>query len=155
VFSYTILFATAFLAATVLPFYSEVILVGLMQRGEPGWALVTVASIGNTLGACVNWVLGRYLLHFKDRRWFYFNDRQIEGMQHWFQRYGVWSLLFAWLPLGGDALTFIAGVMRVRFDVFFLLVLIGKTLRYIVLVYAAALGLGWLGLGVEVPPDMP
>ncbi len=59
-------------------------------------------------------------------------------MQRWFQRYGVWSLLFAWLPVGGDALTFIAGIMKVRFSLFFVLVGIGKTLRYITVVHLAA-----------------
>lgn len=121
-----------------MPFYSEVILFALVRQGEPGGLLIVIATIGNTLGAAVNWCLGRYLLHYQDRRWFYFNPNQITKMQFWFQRYGVWSLLFAWLPLGGDALTFIAGVMKVRLTLFIVLVGIGKLLRYIVVVYLAA-----------------
>jgi membrane protein YqaA with SNARE-associated domain len=137
-FSYFLLFSSAFLAATILPFYSEVVLFALVRQGEPGWLLVAVASLGNTLGAAVNWYMGRFLLHYQDRRWFYFKHDQVEKMQRWFQRYGVWSLLFAWLPVGGDALTFIAGIMKVRFSLFFVLVGIGKTLRYIAVVYLAA-----------------
>jgi membrane protein YqaA with SNARE-associated domain len=136
--SYLLLFSSSFLAATVMPFYSEVILFALVRQGEPGGLLIVIATIGNTLGAAVNWCLGRYLLHYQDRRWFYFNPNQITKMQFWFQRYGVWSLLFAWLPLGGDALTFIAGVMKVRLTLFIVLVGIGKLLRYIVVVYLAA-----------------
>lgn len=135
--SYLILFFSAFLAATILPFYSEVVLFALIRQGEPALLLIGIASLGNTLGAAVNWYLGRFLLHYQDRRWFYFNKDQLDKMQHWFQRYGVWTLLFAWLPLGGDGLTFIAGVMKVRFSVFFLLVAIGKSLRYIAVVYLA------------------
>lgn len=137
--SYLLLFSTAFLAATVLPFYSEIVLFALLVQGEPPVLLVIVATLGNTLGAVVNWALGRFLLHFRDRRWFYFNERQIARAQQWFQRYGVWSLLFAWLPLGGDVLTLIAGIMRVRIGIFLLLVGTGKSLRYISVVFFTGL----------------
>lgn len=137
--SYLLLFGSAFLAATILPFYSEVLLFILLQEGGEPWKLIAVATLGNTLGAVVNWFLGRGLLHFKNRRWFYFNDNQINKAQRWFQRYGVWSLLLAWLPIGGDALTLIAGIFKVRLLPFLLLVGIGKCLRYIAVVYLA----GW------------
>ncbi len=135
--SYLLLFGSAFLAATILPFYSEVVLFALLREGGDATALVLTASLGNTLGAVVNWWLGLYLLHFRHRRWFYFSDAQIDKAQRWFQRYGVWTLLLAWLPIGGDALTLIAGIMRVRLSVFLLLVGSGKTLRYISVVYLA------------------
>ena len=136
--SYLLLFGSAFLAATILPFYSEVVLFALLREGgDPVW-LVFTATLGNTLGALVNWVLGRFLLHFQDRRWFYFNRLQIEKAQRWFQRYGFWSLLLAWMPLGGDALTLIAGIMNVRLWLFVLLVGTGKALRYIAITYLAA-----------------
>ena len=99
---------------------------------------MVVATLGNTLGAVVNWWLGRYLLYFQDRRWFYFSPAQIETAQRWFQRYGFWTLLLAWLPIGGDALTLIAGIMRVRLWLFLLLVGVGKGLRYYSVVYLAA-----------------
>lgn len=138
--SYLLLFSSAFLAATILPFYSEVLLYALLRDGGDPWILVAVATLGNTLGAVVNWVLGLYILKFQNKRWFYFSQKQIEKAQAWFQRYGVWSLLLAWLPLGGDALTLIAGIMRVKFWPFLLLVGIGKGLRYIFVVYVA----GWV-----------
>lgn len=137
--SYLLLFSTAFLAATILPFYSEIVLFALLRQGEPATLLVIVATLGNTLGAVVNWLLGRFLLHFHDRPWFYFNDRQIVRAQRWFQRYGVWSLLFAWLPMGGGVLTLIAGIMRVRIGIFLLLVGTGKCLRYVSVVYFSEL----------------
>lgn len=130
------LFLGSFLAATILPFYSELHLAALQLAGVNPWQLWAVASMGNTLGAVVNWLLGRYLLQFQERRWFPFSKTQLERSQHWFQRYGVWSLLFAWLPIGGDALTFAAGVMRVNFGLFFVLVLTGKSARYAVLIFA-------------------
>jgi membrane protein YqaA with SNARE-associated domain len=133
--SYLILFFSAFLAATILPFYSEVVLFGLLRAGYDPVLLVVVASIGNTLGALVNWLLGRFMLHFQDRRWFYFKREQIQSAQNWFNRYGFWILLLAWLPIGGDALTLVAGIMRVRLWLFIALVGIGKTARYVSIVY--------------------
>lgn len=136
--SWLILFGSAFLAATILPFYSEVVLFAQLRAGGDPVVLVAIATLGNTLGAVVNWFLGRYLLHFQDRRWFYFSATQIEKAQTWFQRYGFWSLLMAWLPVGGDALTLIAGIMRVRLWLFLVLVGTGKALRYISVVYFTA-----------------
>ncbi|GAB5413713.1 MAG: YqaA family protein [Congregibacter sp.] len=134
---YLVLLASAFLAATVLPFYSEVTLFLMLGRGEDPLALLAVATAGNTLGSVVNWVLGRYLLHFRDRRWFFFSAEQIDRAQRWYQRRGVWSLLLAWMPVGGDGLTLIAGIMRVRLSTFLILVGIGKAVRYIAVIWIA------------------
>ncbi|MCB1926791.1 MAG: DedA family protein [Rhodocyclaceae bacterium] len=132
---YLLLFGSSFLAATILPFYSEVVLFAMLRDGGDAVPLVLTATAGNTLGAVVNWWLGRYLLNFQDRRWFYFKPAQIDKAQRWFQRYGVWTLLLAWMPVGGDPLTLIAGVMRVRLDVFVALVGLGKGLRYVTVVW--------------------
>ena len=131
--SYFILFLSAFGAATILPFYSEITLIALLNEEYDTFWVWFTATAGNTLGAAVNWILGRYLVHFESRSWFPFKADTLHRSHAWFQKYGVWSLLFAWLPIGGDALTFIAGVMRVRFDLFFVLTAIGKGVRYAVL----------------------
>jgi membrane protein YqaA with SNARE-associated domain len=131
--AYLGLFFSAFLAATLVPAYSEIVFAGLVAAGYDPLALWAWASAGNTLGSAVNWAIGRYLLHFQDRRWFPFRQENLGVAQRWFQKYGVWSLLMAWLPVGGDALTFIAGIMRVNFLVFFALTAIGKATRYAIL----------------------
>jgi membrane protein YqaA with SNARE-associated domain len=133
------LFLVAFLAATLLPAYSEVLFVGLLAAGYDPWALWAWATAGNTLGAAVNWLLGRYLLHYQDRSWFPFKPDTLGLAQGWFQRYGVWSLLLSWAPIVGDSLTFIAGLMGVRFSLFLLLTALGKGARY-----AMMLGLVWV-----------
>ena len=131
--AYLGLFFSAFLAATVVPAYSEILFAGLAAAGHDPFALWAWASAGNTLGSAVNWALGRYLLHFQGRRWFPFKPDSLGMAQRWFQKFGFWSLLLAWMPIGGDALTFIAGIMRVRFDLFLLLTFIGKATRYAIL----------------------
>lgn len=135
---YLLLFGSAFIAATLLPLYSEVVLFTLLKQGGNSGVLIAVAAAGNTLGAFLNWFLGRYLLRFQHRRWFYFSPSQIARAQSWFNRFGHWSLLFAWLPICGDALTLAAGVLRVPWLRFLLLVAIGKTLRYCIVVLLAA-----------------
>lgn len=134
-FEYLILFASAFGAATILPFYSEFALVGMLYQGHSPFRVWWVASLGNTLGAALNWVLARYLLHYQERKWFPFKPDKLGRAQGWFQRWGKWSLLLAWLPIGGDALTFIAGLMRVRFTVFLLLTFVGKAARYAAVIF--------------------
>lgn len=134
------LFVSAFLAATLLPLSSEVLLLALLRDGGNPVLLVSIASVGNTAGSTVNWLLGHYLLRFQHRSWFYFSQQQIERAQRGFHRYGLWSLLFTWVPLIGDGLTLVAGVMRVPFWKFVLLVAIGKVARYVAV---ASLG-GWL-----------
>jgi len=109
------------------------VLVGILTRENAVW-IWCVATTGNTLGSAVNWVLGRYLIHFEHKPWFPFKGKSLQKAQQGFQKYGVWSLLFAWLPIGGDALTFIAGVMRVPFFIFIFLTAIGKGLRYLVVI---------------------
>ncbi len=131
--AYLGIFISAFLAATIVPAYSEILFASLIAAGYDPLALWAWASLGNTLGSAVNWVLGRYMLHFQDKGWFPFKEKNLEKAQGWFQKFGVWSLLLAWLPVGGDALTFIAGIMRVRFWIFFLLTGAGKSIRYAIL----------------------
>ena len=132
---YSILFLSAFGAATILPFSSEIVFIGMLEQGYAPFWVWLIATAGNSLGSVVNWILGRFLTRFESRRWFPFKPESLHRSQAWFQKYGIWSLLFAWLPVGGDALTFIAGVMKVRFEVFFILTAIGKGARYALLYF--------------------
>jgi membrane protein YqaA with SNARE-associated domain len=137
--SYLGLFFAGFIAATLLPAFSELGLVALIVSGEgEAWLAWAAATSGNTLGAVVNWLLGVYCLHFQDRKWFPISPERLTQATGWFQKYGRWSLLFAWLPIVGDPLTFAAGVLKVRFPLFLLLVAGGKGARYAVIVWAVS-----------------
>lgn len=131
------LFFSAFLAATIVPFYSEAVIAGLAGiSGFDAVMLVAVATVGNTLGAMVNWVLGRYLLHFQDRKWFPVKPHRMEKAIRLYNRWGIWSLLLAWAPVIGDPLTLIAGILRAPIIPFTILTAAGKCARYAVIVYA-------------------
>ncbi len=132
------LFLSAFLSATLLPGSSEALLTGLVLAGQGvPWLLLTAAVTGNVLGSLVNWVCGRFLAAFRDRKWFPVSPRRYAQAAGWFQRYGVWSLLFAWAPVVGDPLTVIAGAFRVGLLPFLLLVTVGKLVRYLFVLWVA------------------
>lgn len=132
------LFFAAFLAATLLPMQSEAVLVALQLAGRPPWLLVLVAGTGNVLGACVNWWLGRQVERFRGRRWFPASPAQLRRARGWYARWGRWSLLLSWLPVVGDPLTLVAGVMREPLKTFVALVALAKFGRYAVLAAAVA-----------------
>ena len=133
---YLSLFIISFLAATILPFSSELTLAGLMATSSyDNSLLLIVASLGNVLGSAVNWILGFYSRNLSTKRWFPFKDEQIEKSSKWFNRFGRWSLLFTWVPIIGDPLTLAAGLLRVKFIEFLILVTIGKVSRYLVIFY--------------------
>ncbi|AMM84293.1 YqaA family protein [Martelella sp. AD-3] len=135
------LFASALVAATILPMQSEAALSGLLLTGAyPVFALVLAASLGNVLGSVVNWLLGRGIARFRDRRWFPVGPRALERAEAWYGRYGKWSLLLSWVPIIGDPLTVVAGALREPFPVFLALVTLAKVGRYLALT-AAVLGL--------------
>ncbi|HSX84389.1 MAG TPA: YqaA family protein [Cellvibrio sp.] len=133
--AYLSLFFTALIAATFFPLSSEALLAVLLHQHYASWLLWLMATSGNTLGSCVNWYLGKQCLHWQNKKWFPFKPAQLARAQQQFQRYGLWSLLFAWMPVIGDPLTFFAGVMRIRFWQFVALVALGKSLRYALIIF--------------------
>jgi membrane protein YqaA with SNARE-associated domain len=132
---------SAFLSSTLLPGTSEVALLAMASQW-PGnvLSLFAVATLANTAGSGVNYGLGRGALQYADRSWFPISRNRLDQATAIFQRFGLWSLLFAWVPIVGDPLTLAAGVLRVKVVPFFVLVAAGKLARY------AALMAGFLSL---------
>ena len=126
------LFTVAFSAATLLPGGSEAALVTMAALSTHSvLSLLIVASIGNSLGSVLNYGMGRLALQYQGRKWFPISAPDLAKAQGWFARWGQWSILLAWAPVIGDPLTFAAGVMRMHFGLFVILVVLSKTLRYI------------------------
>ena len=137
------LFLAAFGAATLLPMQSEAVLLGLLLTDRyAAWTLLAVATTGNVLGSALNWLLGRSIEHYRHKRWFPVSEDKLEQAQQAYHRFGRWSLLLSWVPIIGDPLTVVAGIMREPFWRFLLIVTLAKAARYLAL---AALTLGWLG----------
>ena len=138
-FSYFQLLIISFLAATILPFSSEVVLTTMyLSNSFETYFLLIFAGTGNILGSMMNWYLGKKISIFQNRKWFPVSPAQLNRSQKYFQKYGLWSLLLAWVPVIGDPLTLLAGVLKVRFSVFFILVSISKISRYVFILYLAS-----------------
>ena len=139
--SYIGLFVAALGAATLLPMQSEAVLVGMLLSDRYVVStLLAVATVGNVLGSALNWLLGRSVERFRHKRWFPVSESKLEKAQQSYLRYGRWSLLLSWVPIIGDPLTVVAGVMREPLWSFLLIVTLAKGLRYLVL---TAVTLGW------------
>jgi len=129
--AYAGLFSIAFLAATLLPVQSEAAFVSLLALERyPVLQLLLVASSGNILGSCLNYFIGRF---FTDLKWMQrlVSAAQRDRAEQYYRRYGRWSLLASWLPIVGDPLTVVAGILRENFIYFAILVTIAKVGRYI------------------------
>ena len=139
--SYIGLFVAAFGAATLLPMQSEAVLVGMLLSDKyVASTLLAVATFGNVLGSVLNWVLGRSVERLRHKRWFPVSENKLEKARQSYLRYGRWSLLLSWVPIIGDPLTVVAGVMREPLWSFLLIVTLAKGVRYLVL---TAVTLGW------------
>lgn len=135
--SLPILFGASFAAATLVPFQSEVVLAALLaDPNRSVVVLVAVATVGNTLGSCVNWAMGRGIRSVAHWPGMAQAEATLARAEGWFERYGRWSLLLAWTPFLGDPLCVVAGSLRVPFLPFVLLVGAGKLARYIVVALA-------------------
>jgi membrane protein YqaA with SNARE-associated domain len=131
------LFCVSFLAATVLPVASEWLLAGLVARSVDITAAVAVATAGNTLGAVTTWAIGMWGGAWVMRRWLRISDSDRIRAEHWYGRWGSWSLLLAWLPIVGDPLCLVGGMLKVPLMRFTLLVAAGKAVRYLLVAWAA------------------
>ena len=125
--------AAAFAGATLMPFSSEAAVLAALAAGASSDAVFLSASLGNLLGASVNYGLGvlfsgRVRRSLRARR---SGRRALLGIE----RYGAWSLLGSWLPVVGDPLCLGAGLVRLSPVAFILLGLGTRVARYWVLVY--------------------
>lgn len=126
------LFFSALIASTLLPMGSEIVLLALLDQGSNAFILWGVATLGNSLGSCINYALGFWASDYINNK--YRATKSWQQAKTLYNRYGIWSLLFAWLPIIGDPLTLLAGLAQTQFRLFVLLVVIGKGARYAILI---------------------
>lgn len=129
---YIILFFSAFVSATLFPLGSEALLVFDIEQGHSVVFLLFFATTGNVLGSCVNYWLGLKGEDYLERK-NYLKKEKMKKYQHFFNRFGGYTLLLSWAPIIGDPITFIAGMMKYPFKHFLLLVTAAKLVRYLIL----------------------
>lgn len=131
------LFASSFLSSTLLPGYSEVVLVAMLLSGvSQPWLLVLIATMGNSLGGLTNVILGRFFPLREKSRW-------QEKAVGWLKRYGAATLLLSWMPVIGDLLCLLAGWMRISWGPVLFFLCLGKALRYVLLAWVTLQGMTW------------
>ncbi|MFK5926087.1 MAG: YqaA family protein [Desulfuromusa sp.] len=124
------LFFISFCASTLLPLGSEWLLVVLLLQGSNPIVAVVVATVGNSLGAGTNYLIGYFGGNWLTKKILRIDKTQRKRAESWFNRYGSWSLLLAWLPIIGDPLCLVSGMLKTPLMRFSLLVTSGKGLRY-------------------------
>ena len=128
--SLPVLFILSFLAATVVPIGSEWLLVVMILSGFSPVQTVMTATVGNYLGGCTTYLIGIYGSDFIINKLLRITDAELTRARGIYKKYGSWSLLLSWLPIVGDPLCLLAGIFRIGFIRFSLLVFSGKFLRY-------------------------
>lgn len=132
-----LMFASAFLSATVLPGNSEIIFIVLAipKLALGTWLstdiflLLFMATLGNGLGSLTTYGIGRWLPQFRPK-----NHRTLWVMRQ-LQRYGSLTLLLSWLPIVGDLFCALAGWLRLNFIVSCFFIFLGKLVRYVALLF--------------------
>lgn len=129
-----ILIAT-FLAATILPAPSEIIIIVAFQAELTVPYVIIIATIGNSLGSFTNYYIGRFgvkLLNSKNK---IFKEKR---KQYWIKKsdkYGYWLGILAWLPIVGDPLIILLGTLKVKYKPLFITITAGKLIRYLIITW--------------------
>jgi len=134
---YLTLFVVAFLSATLLPMGSEALLLYDVSQNYSLLLLWSFATLGNTLGSMVNYWLGLKGETYLEEKG-HLSAQKMQKARGFFDTYGGWTLLLSWMPVIGDPLTFIAGVLRYNFKWFSLIVAIAKGTRYAIVIFLAS-----------------
>jgi membrane protein YqaA with SNARE-associated domain len=129
-YGYRSLFILSFMASTVVPIGSEWLLVSMTMNGFDPVLIVSTATAGNTLGACTTYGIGIYGSTWMIQKLFRMDEKAQKRAEKFYAQFGIWSLLFSWVPIIGDPICFAGGLLRIRFGLFILLVSVGKLFRY-------------------------
>ena len=139
---YVSLFFMSFLASTLLPLGSEWLLVMMLAGGDDPMSTVAIATVGNYLGAALTYLIGIGGGGWLIEKVMRVSPQQRERARQYYRRYGAFSLFFSWLPIVGDPLCLVGGMLRINFGLFTLLVASGKLVRYVVTAWITLTAIG-------------
>lgn len=127
------LFFLSIISASIIPAQAELVCFAFLASGKyTPWLLITAACAGTVIGTGINWVLGRYLTHFQDKKWFPVKPEYLHKAEVLFSRHGKITLLLAGVPLIGDPITIAAGAAKTRFSYFISLAAPAKCCRFLI-----------------------
>ena len=129
----------SFLAGSVFPFSSEVVMAALMATGLDPWLLAFYGTIGNVLGAALNYGIGRLGKVEWFEKYLHVKQKDLDRAERFVAGRGAWMGFFAFLPILGSAITVLLGLMRSNIVITFIAITLGKIFRYVVLIYGAGL----------------
>lgn len=132
---YLLLFLSSFLAATIIPFSSEAHLYFLVANNYNLYLLLVAASLGNTLGGMSSYYLGYLCKWSWLEKYFKIKESKVRSNQLKVQKYGAWIALLCWLPVVGDGIAVALGLFRLNWKRVMFLMFVGKTLRYVFLLF--------------------
>lgn len=138
------MFISAFLAGSILPFSSEVVMAALLTVGVNPWLLLLVASVGNTLGGVTCYYVGRMVSPDRVQHLFRIKESRMQRARTLVSRWGAWMGFLCWVPIIGDALLVTLGIMRSNPFTTNLAMLIGRTARYAIVLFSILGMAQWL-----------
>ena len=131
------MFIAALLSGTILPFSSEVVMVGLLAVGVSPWTLLCAASVGNVIGGITCYYIGRATTPKRIQQIFGIKPQNMERARRLIERWGIWIGFFCWIAVLGDAILVTLGIMRSNASLTLITMAIGKTVRYLVVLLSA------------------
>jgi membrane protein YqaA with SNARE-associated domain len=137
-YGYIGMLLAAFLAGSFFPFSSEAVMVGLMATGLDPWQLMIYGTIGNIVGSCVNYGVGRMGRLEWIEKYLHVKKDDLDKAERFMAGRGAWMGFFAFLPVLGSAITILLGLMRANMFISLISISIGKLLRYLALIYGAS-----------------
>jgi membrane protein YqaA with SNARE-associated domain len=138
-YGYLGMLLAAFLAGSFFPFSSEAVMIALMATGLDPWQLMVYGTIGNVLGSCVNYGVGRLGKLEWIEKYLHVKKKDMDKAERFMAGRGAWMGFFAFLPVLGSAITILLGLMRANVIISFISITLGKLFRYIVLIYSVGL----------------
>ncbi len=138
-YGYIGMLIAAFLAGSFFPFSSEAVMVGLMATGLDPWQLMIYGTIGNVLGSCFNYGVGRMGKLEWIEKYLHVKKKDLDKAERFMAGRGAWMGFFAFLPVLGSAITILLGLMRANIVISLVSITIGKLFRYLILIYGAGL----------------
>ncbi len=135
-YGYFGMFISAFLAGTVVPFASEAVLIALIQMGLDPYLTVAFATLGNAAGGMTCYGIGRLGKKEWIEKYLKVKPELMAKAERFIQGRGAWMSFFSFLPVIGDAITVVLGLMRANVWITTTGVLLGKLARYVSVVFA-------------------